>query len=114
MNVLREGGHVTHAVPYSTSKINMKTYWNAFAAIKLTYFVISNAQSFNVTKPGDRLRIGLMGVLSNLYTDESGVLKGSDVRMLRVLSEKMGFTFNISLMNYYDELVNKVRFDNLK
>ena len=72
------------------------------------HLLLTNAYKQNMTKIGEELRIGIMGVVPNIYIDEEDVIRGSDITTLRSLSEKMGFEYNISVVRSFDAVVNQV------
>ena len=90
---------------------NMPRVWKLLWTMGLGNFLLTEANSPNMTKFGNRLRIGLTGVFPNFYIDQNNVIKGSDITALRALSEKMGFEYSISRGSTFDDLVNEVCFD---
>ena len=60
------------------------------------------------TKPGTELTIGMFGLYPNYLTDKDDVIMGSDLKMIRTLSKKMHFKYNIQIGNSYDGIVNMV------
>ena len=71
----------------------------------------TNAYNHNMTKIGKELRIGIIGVVPNIYIDEENVIRGSDITALRSLSGKMGFEYNISEGRNFDDVVKQVCFE---
>lgn len=53
----------------------------------------------------------MTGVIPNLYMDQNNVMKGSEIRALRILSEKINFDYSIFHFESFDELVNKVGYN---
>ena len=76
--------------------------------IGISNLLLTKAYKQITTKIGSELRIGIMGVVPNIYIDEDDVIRGSDITALRSLSEKMGFKYNISLVRSFDAVVNQV------
>ena len=95
----------------AAEKRNMPSLQNLLSAMVLCHFLLTDALSPNMTTSGSKLRIGMTGVLPNLYIDQNNVTKGSEMRALRILSEKMSFDYSISLLRSFDELVNKVGYN---
>ena len=59
-----------------------------------------NAQSLNMTKHGNELRIG-MTILDYTY----------QMPRLKILSEKMGFDYSITYCSNFEDLVKKVLYE---
>ena len=59
-----------------------------------------NAQSLNMTKHGNELRIG-MTILDSPY----------QMPRLKILSEKMGFDYSITYCSNFEDLVKKVLYE---
>ena len=79
--------------------------------IGISNLLLTKAYKQNTTKIGKELRIGIMGVVPNIYIDEDDVIRGSDITALRSLSEKMGFEYNISEGRNFDDVVKQVCFE---
>ena len=78
----------------------MPRVWNLLLTIGLGHFLLTNAYSPNITKYGNKLKIGLT------FIDEL-----TEIPTLRILSEKMGFEYSIDRCSNFDDLVNTVCFD---
>ena len=75
--------------------------------------VLAKAHRPNMTTFGNELRVGMTGIFPDFYIDENDHTKGSEITALRFLSEKMGFRYNICLSESFDDLVNKVCFNEI-
>ena len=89
---------------------SMPSFRILLCTLGLGHLLLTDAQGPTITKYGKELRIGMTGVFPNFYFDKNDVIKGSEITALRMLSEKMGFQYSISLGNNFDDLVNKVCF----
>ena len=58
-------------------------------------------------KIGGPLEIGVTGAKPFFFYD--GSIRGSDMLILQLLSKKLGFKYNLKIVNNYDILVKMVR-----
>ena len=89
----------------------MPSFNMLFYLVGMGQFLITNAYNHNMTKIGKELRIGIIGVVPNIFIDEENVIRGSDITALRSLSEKMGIDYKISEGLNFDSVVKQVCFE---
>lgn len=89
---------------------NMPSVQNFLSTMVLCHILLTDAVNPNMTT-FNKLRIGMTGVIPNLYMDQNNVMKGSEIRALRILSEKINFDYSIFHFESFDELVNKVGYN---
>lgn len=53
----------------------------------------------------------MTGLHPNFFIDRNDVIRGSDINVIRTLSEKMHFQYSINTGSSYDGLVNKVGYN---
>ena len=88
--------------------------WKALAMIILVQCVLKvKCTDPNVQKPdafggGDRfLKIGKIGYAPWHFT-KNGIIKGSDMKLLEIISAKLNFSYSLEILDNFDETVRMV------
>ena len=88
--------------------------WKALAMIILVQCVLKvKCTDPNVQKPdafggSDRvLKIGKIGYAPWHFT-KNGIIKGSDMKLLEIISAKLNFSYSLEILNTFDETVRMV------
>ena len=86
----------------------MPSFHMLLLLVGIGHINLTNAYKQNETKIGKELSIGIWGVVPNIYIDGENTIRGSDITALKLLSDKMGFEYNISDGRSFNGVVKEV------
>ena len=91
-----------------TSTIMLRSECACQIIIITTGLLVDNAKGgSNDNKITGPLEIGVIGVKPFFFYD--GSIRGSDILILQLLSKKLGFKYNLTMVNSFDIVVKMVR-----
>ena len=95
-------------------KMNPGQMWKALTLITLVQYISKvKCKNPNVKKDyalGENdgfLKIGKVGYLPWHFV-KNGITKGSDMKLIEIISAKLNFSYNVVIVNNFDEVVQMV------